>query len=195
MGAAFLGGSLLGAAAGGHWYWHYYVGLLPAAALLGAFALSTSTPRWLPPALGILLLPAVFFNARLIGATPEETSLRLYERPAYVASKEIAAHVRAGTRDSDRIYVAFAQADLYHLTGRRSAGRHLYWTEINRVPDAFEELLATMQDATRRPVYVIEIDRELEQPGRAAPFWEEVARNYEIERVINGYRLFRVRAR
>ncbi|HET7770486.1 MAG TPA: glycosyltransferase family 39 protein [Chloroflexota bacterium] len=195
VGAAFLGGSLLGAAAGGHWYWHYYVGLVPAAALLGAYALSSPTPRWLPPTLGILLLPTLYFNARLVGATPEETSLRIYERPAYVASGEIAAHVRAGTRESDRVYVAFAQADLYHLSGRRSAGRHLYWTEINRVPGAFDELLTTMRDGTLRPAYVIEIDRELERPGRAAPFWDEVARHYEVEREIGGYRLFRVRAR
>ena len=195
VGCAFLVGSVAGAAAGGHWYWHYYVGLVPPAALLGGCALAGGTPRWLAPALAVALLPALVFNARLLGPTPELTSLRIYERPAYAASDEIAAHVRSNTRDGDTIYAAFAQADLYHLAGRRSAGRHLYWTEINRVPGALEELIATLRDAARRPVYVIEIDRALEQPGRAAPFWDEVSRHYDVERTIGGFRLHRLRGR
>ncbi|HEU5314503.1 MAG TPA: hypothetical protein VFX49_00205, partial [Chloroflexota bacterium] len=135
---------------------------------------------------------ALVFNLRVMGATPDETSLRLYSRPAYVAARDIAAYVREHTGEDDTIYAAFAQADLYHLSGRRAAARQLYWTEINRVPGALDDLLDTMADQARRPAYVIGIDRELEQPGRADRFWMLVARHYALEREIGGFPIYRV---
>ena len=201
-GLAYLGGSALGAAAGGYWYWHYYVGVLPAAALLGGAGLdrlldrpATVGPTVLRAAVWACTAVAVAFNARLVGDTPEETSWNVYRRPAYLASAAIAAYLRAHTTEGDRIYAAFAQADLYHLSGRRSAGAHLYWTEINRVPGAFEAVLAALDDPARRPAYVIQIDRELEAPGRAAPFWERVARYYHPDAVIQGFTLYRAQER
>jgi hypothetical protein len=184
---ALLGGALLGAAAGGYWYWHYYVGLVPGAALAaGVGAARWGTPtrvRWTRWTRGAVLAVtggvALFFNARVVGATPAETSLRLYERPAYVAAREIAAYVRDRTSERDMVYAAFAQADLYHLSGRRSAARHLYWTEINRVPGALDDLLSALADEARRPAYVIGKDGTVawrwlsENPGQQ-PAYDEV---------------------
>ncbi|MGI8423875.1 MAG: ArnT family glycosyltransferase [Chloroflexota bacterium] len=191
----FLAGSLMGAAVGGNWYWHYYAGVVPAAALLAGLAVDRPAPRWLTAALVATILPALFFNARLMGETPEETSLRIYRRPAYAVAHEISAQLRESTRADQTIFIAFAQADLYHLAGRRSAGKHLYWTEINRVPGALDEVTATLSDAMRRPAYVVEIDRELEEPGRSAAFWQSVARHYDVEREIGGFKLHRARER
>jgi hypothetical protein len=204
-GAALLGGAIAGAAAGGYWYWHYYVGLVPGAALLaglGAARLLSAMGEVDARAVlgharrrGALLLAiatvvAVAFNARLVG-TAHETSWRVYGRPAYLASARIAEHVRAHTGERDTIYAAFAQADLYHLAGRRSTGRHLYWTEINRVPGALEQVIDALDDPARRPAYVIQIERELEVPGRSAPFWERVERFYTPETEIGGFTLYR----
>jgi len=203
VGGAFLLGSGVGAAAGGHWFWHYYVGLVPAAALLGGLAIQRlldgelfTGRREVPWVLGVAMLAmlvAVGFNARLVGMTPGETSWRIYRRPAYLASSEMAAYIRGRTTEADAVYAAFAQADLYHLSGRRSAGRHLYWTEINRVPGALEEVLATLDDPARRPAYVIRINDELEAPGRAASFWERVGRFYAPEGDVQGFTLYRAR--
>jgi len=191
---AFLVGSVAGAALGGYWYWHYYVGLVAPAALLGGLALDrprSTLSRVTTATLALSVLIATVMTARVIGTSPEETSLRLYARPAYVASREIASYIRERTDHDDAIYAAFAQADLYYLAHRRSAARQLYWTEINRIPGAFEALLATLDDAARRPKYVIKIDDELETPGRADAFWERVARFYVAERSANGFTLFR----
>jgi len=203
VGLAFLVGSGAGAAAGGHWFWHYYVGLMPPAALLGGVAiqrllegkhtLGRRSLHWVLGVGALATLVAVGFNARLVGIAPGETSWRIYRRPAYLASSEIAAYIRGQTTESETVYAAFAQADLYHLSGRRSAGRHLYWTEINRVPDALEEVLATLDDPIRRPAYVIRIDDELEAPGRAAPFWERVGRFYVPEHAVQGFTIYRAR--
>ncbi len=198
VGIAMLLGSLGGAAAGGYWYWHYFVGPVLPAALLGGMALDRSRSAWRGfwlgapgVALAVATLGAVALNARAIGASPEETSLRLYHRPAYVASREIAAYVRERTTERDTIFAAFAQADLYHLASRRAAVRQLYWTEINRIPGALDALLDTLDDALRRPKYVIGIDEDLEVPGRAAQFWERVATHYEPVRSIGGFTIYR----
>ncbi|CAA9289010.1 MAG: hypothetical protein AVDCRST_MAG77-4560 [uncultured Chloroflexi bacterium] len=194
-GMALLGGAVAGAALGGYWYWHYYVGLVPGAALLGALGMAWVLDRRHRALAAVLLLAtlvAVGFNARLVG-TARETSWRLYGRPAYLQSSAIADYVRARTGEQDTIYAAFAQADLYHLSGRRSAGRHLYWTEINRAPGALEAVIEMLDDPARRPAYVIEIERELEVPGRSAAFWERVERYYMPEREIGGFMLYRRR--
>ncbi|MBI3972827.1 MAG: glycosyltransferase family 39 protein [Chloroflexi bacterium] len=250
IGLALLAGSLAGAAAGGYWYWHYYAGLLPGAALLagsglvrlypsipqpfvpqrerGALrgrspgivghgwlvggrrgeALAAMTVDWasavrrmfrpyVAPATALVLastaIIALVFNIRLVGATPEQTSWNLYRRPAYLASKRIAEYVRARTSESDRIYAAFAQADLYLLSHRRSAGNHLYWTEINRVPGAFEAVVAALDDPARRPKYVIGVDDDLEVSGRAARFWARVEQLYQRETTIGGFPIYRLR--
>jgi hypothetical protein len=208
---AFALGSLVGAAAGGYWYWHYFVGVLPAAALLagaGASRLlrrpSSWGTRWArlgpghtaggAPALGLVSLAvALFFNVRLVGTSPEQTSWLVYRRPAYLASKQIAAYVRARTTAQDTIYAAFAQADLYFLSHRRSAGSQLYWTEINRVPGALDAVLAALDDPARRPKYVIRIDHDLERPGQAASFWTRVDQLYQLETQIGGFLLYRSR--
>ena len=198
---AFLAGASIAAAAGGYWYWHYYLGLLPPLSLLaGAGLLHLFKPetgaRISSAFCGLLSAStfiAVLFTARLVGETPEQTSWNLYRRPAYLANTEIADYVRRHTSETDRIYAAFAQADLYYLSGRRNAGRHLYWTEINRVPGAFEAFLDALDDPVRRPKYIVEIDHYLETPGRAAPFWARVERLYFAETTIRGVTLYRVR--
>lgn len=198
---AFLGGSFLGAAAGGYWYWHYYVGMLPAASLLAGHGLERLASRfswrtvrgraWLGT-LAASALVALFFNVRLIGASPEETSWNIYRRPAYLWSHTIATYLRAHTTSRDSIYAAFAQADIYFLSGRRNADTHLYWTEINRVPGAYEGLLRRLDDPTKRPKYVIAIDDELEAPGRAAAFWERIESHYQRETNIGPFVIYRL---
>jgi 4-amino-4-deoxy-L-arabinose transferase-like glycosyltransferase len=201
--AALLAGSFAGAAAGGYWYWHYYLGLLPGACLLGGEALARLVEAarrgllgpsggWAAAGLAVASVVALAFNLRLVGSTPEQTSWNLYHRPAYLAGQEIARYLRAHTGEHDRIYATFAQADLYYLTGRRCAGRQLYWTEINRVPGAFEHVLRTLDDPAQRPVYIVEFDRELEQPGRASAFWTRVEQLYRREAVIQGFTLYRL---
>ncbi len=87
---------------------------------------------------------SALFNARLLGDTPGATSWRIYRRPAYVVSHEIATYVAAWMSSQDTIYAAFAQAESVLPTSsrRRCAGNHLYWTEINRVPGALGTVLA-----------------------------------------------------
>jgi hypothetical protein len=196
---ALLAGSLVGAALGGYWYWHYFVGVLPAASLLagrGVEALSelpAGRRRVLAAASVAAGIVALIFNLRFVGATPEETSWLLYRRPAYLVSARIAQYLRQHTGPHDRVYAAFAEADLYYLSDRRSADRHLYWTEINRVPGAFEALLDALDNPLRRPKYVVAIDHELEKPGRAAAFWQRIERLYVPETRIGGFTLYRAK--
>ncbi len=196
---ALLAGSLLGAALGGYWYWHYFVGVLPAACLLAGrgidalLELPTGRRRALAAASLLSGVMALMFNLRFVGTTPEETSWLLYRRPAYLVSARIAQYLRQHTGPHDRVYATFAEADLYYLSDRRSADRHLYWTEINRVPGAFEALLDALDNPLHRPKYVVAIDQDLEKPGRAAAFWQRVERLYVPETRIGGFTLYRAK--
>jgi hypothetical protein len=187
---ALVAGSAAGVTAGGSWYWHYYLGLLPGVAMLAGRGVVRRQPGRILLALTVV---ALWRNLRLIGRTPAETSRRVFERPAYLASRAIAEYIKARTTEVDTIYASFAQTDLYFLSGRRSAARQLYWTEINRVPGAFESLLQTLGDPAVRPKYIVEIDHDLEAPGRAAPFWALVQQHYYWETSIESFPLFRAR--
>jgi hypothetical protein len=130
-------------------------------------------------------------NASYVGATPEETSWRIYRRQAYLASREVGRYLRERTSPDDTVYAAFAGADIYFLSGRRSAGRHLYWTEINRVPGALDAVLRTLDDPRRCPKYVVRLQAELEKAGRADPFWERIEQGFIPEAIIRGVVLYR----
>lgn len=138
-------------------------------------------------------LVSLVYNSRVVGATPEQTSWNLYRRPAYLASEETAGYLRERTDEDETIYVAFAQADIYYLAERRSVAAQRYWADINRVPGAFDAVVDTMEDSDRRPTYVVEVDRELETPGRAEAFWALVADLYVAEETIQGFTLYRAR--
>ena len=212
--AALLGGSIVGAALGGYWYWHYFIGLLPAAALMAGEALvrdllpglaarataALRRPvRLLRPRLAAAWVLAALLsggvslavNASYVGATPEETGLRLYRRHASTASREVARYLEARTGPDDTVYAAFAGPDVYYMSRRRSASRHLYWTEINRVPGALDDVLRTLDDPRRCPKYVVRLQGELEKPGRAAPFWERVERRFFPEAIVRGVIIYR----
>jgi hypothetical protein len=205
---AYAGGACAGAALGGYWYWHYFVGVAPALALAAGAALR-ALPYHLRRAGGggsagnagfAALLPAVAaaaaaaalaYNWSFVGATPDETSWRLYRSPGYLANREVAAYLRARTEPGDTVYAAFAQPDVYYLSGRRSAGKHLYWTEINRVPGALEAVVGALEDPRRCPKYVVRVQSQLEVPERAARFWERVDRRFVAEAAIGGLVLYR----
>lgn len=199
--ALYLAGSLVGAALGGYWYWHYFAGVLPALALAsGAVApallaalrrpgvLSRSVVGGLSTA---SIVVSVGYNLTFVGETPEDTSWRLYRNDAYVAGREVATYLRDRTTPEDTVFAAFSQPGLYYLSGRRSAGAHLYWTEINRVPGALDAVIGAMDDPHRCPKYVVRVQSELERPGRAAAFWDRVDQHYERETEIRGLVVYR----
>jgi len=226
---SFLGGTIAGAALGGYWYWHYFVGILPPAALIAGEALvldllpgvagamrrraavirahlrrprlpepapllHLARPRLnLPWATAGLLAAAisVVANTSFVGATPDETGLRLYRRHASPATRDIARYLEARTHPDDTVYAAFAGPEVYFSSRRRSASRYLYWTEINRVPGALDAVIATLDDPRRCPKYIVRLQGELEQPGRAAPFWERVEQRFYPEIIISGVILYR----
>ena len=191
---AYLAGALAGSALGGYWYWHYFIGVLPPLAVIAGQALTALGRRRraaAPFALAATTAVALLVNLRLVGPSPEQTSWLVYGDRSYLAGDAIAAYLRERTGPAERIYVAFAQPAIYYLSGRRSAGRHLYWTEINRVPGAFEAVLEALDDPERHPTYVLGVQEELERAGRAAPFWERVRARYRPEAVIGGFVLYR----
>ncbi len=122
----WLASSVLGAAAGGRGFDHYYIQCLPPICLLTGWGCGILFMRacrrdgswWLRIA-GILLLLALFplFRsaraAAFYGQSPD-------------SSLPLGRYIREHTRPDDRVFVWGYQPDLYLFSGRRAASRFIY---------------------------------------------------------------------
>lgn len=157
----WLATSVGGMALGGGWFLHYYVQLVPplaVAAVLGA--------RWLwrwPDGYAVAALQGLAGATAcvwLLVAAPafvqpaNPASLPEYE-PVMAAAGAVAEYLRSNTAPDERIYVAYDHADIYYLARRRPAARWLYFRELTRVPGAFDEQLALLEQPATAPRYIV----------------------------------------
>jgi len=119
---------------------HYFVLILPAAALLSGVAISgmanvLSNVRsrivqyGLPLLLAAFCLVASIYNQRhfLFQMTPVEACHATYSRfQPFTESLEIARFIRAHTKENDRIAVIGSEPQIYFYSCRRSASGYIY---------------------------------------------------------------------
>jgi len=119
---------------------HYFVLILPAAALLAGIAISgmanvLSNARsrviqyGLPILLAVFCLVASICHQRhfLFQMTPVEACHATYNRfHPFSESLEIARFIRAHTKENDRIAVIGSEPQIYFYSGRRSASGYIY---------------------------------------------------------------------
>lgn len=184
----WLAASLAGMAMGGHWRWHYWIQLMPAlatAAAPGLVSLAGFRRVYAVPVLGV---PLVLF-AQVALLPPLEGSWRLYERRGYQIAADVASYVRARTGPEESIYVAFAEADIYHLAGRRAAVPHLYWLEVTSLPGVYDRVVAAIEE--REPVYVLALDPVSTRVDPERRFLRALERGDRLEAVFEGVGLCR----
>ncbi|HSM05493.1 MAG TPA: hypothetical protein VK858_12825, partial [Longimicrobiales bacterium] len=155
----WLGTSVVGMAMGSFWFRHYFIQAIPPLAILGAMglsALATRRRRWIwvvPIAASI----AVFsWDVFLWSRPAAETSLRVYGRPAYLVADEAADYVAANTVPSDRIFVAFSQAEIYYLSRRKASFPHMYYADFVYSERLFQEALASIREGEPAMVLVVQ---------------------------------------
>ncbi len=119
---------------------HYFVQLLPAAALdAGAFALvlekaaAKYTTRSKAIEFGVLvavaavLLTGVFSTGRVLGAsTPDQFSRSVYGANPFPESVKVAEYIKKNTKPEDRIAVLGSEPQICFYAHRRPATEHIY---------------------------------------------------------------------
>lgn len=157
FGALWLLSSVLGVAMGGWWRWHYFMQIIPPLSFLFAIGLpllwASSLRRFWLVAIGLAI--ALFAQRELpyFAMTPKAISWELYRRPAYLVGDAIAEHVVASTSESDRVYVAFSEPELYYLSQRKAAIPVFYFDHVMLSDAAFREVVSGIRD--RVPALVV----------------------------------------
>lgn len=181
FGLLWLGSSFVGMALGGMWYWHYFQQMIPPLLFVGAAAWTVRQESRLGLAwVAATVLAAALFVSRE-GAfwtrDPETISWTLYRRPAYLVSEKVAEEIRQRTRPEDRIYVAFSQAEIYYLSGRKPSVPQLFWNDVYFSRSAFEEVVSSLRSGD--PALVVWVQPPPPHRMTSAAFAALLARHYE----------------
>jgi 4-amino-4-deoxy-L-arabinose transferase-like glycosyltransferase len=181
----WLAASLVGMAMGGFWFAHYFIQALPPLALLAALGIPGVVRRqkrwiWAAP----IVIATVLFvrDASLWTRTPEQISWNLYHRPGYLVAAEVATYVAANTGETDSIFVAFSEAEIYYLARRRASFPHMYYADFVYSAHLFEGAINTIRQAVPAMVLVAQAP----PPDRMS--WEEfmsiLTQRYEQVRAL-----------
>ncbi|MBN1563252.1 MAG: hypothetical protein JXA10_05400 [Anaerolineae bacterium] len=200
----WIASSVLGMAIGGHWSRHYYVQLIPALALMGGtgidLLLRGSTHRRTSRLLISAGVIFAFFDLPLWFTSPDIVSEVVYDRPGYVLNDEIAEFINSHTGESDTIYVAFSQAEIYYLAKRRNAVTQLYGYELTASQDAYEDIVSSIR--RRDPALIVwvqlpppELATEDEFEALLLTGYVEVQQFVEEDPLIGAQDVIRVYAR
>ncbi len=179
--AALLAWEGLAALAGGSYWLHYLVGLVPGLVLCVAVVApraSAARRRWLRAG---LVYAAVVASVGVVWTTLVPTT-----DPALALTGWLDAHRRPG----DTLTVAFGHADLLQATGMRSPYSEL-WSLPVRVRDPRLTRLAGVLSDPSRPTWVV-TDRTLDTWGiDPAAGQRALAEHYRQVASIDGYRVYR----
>lgn len=187
--------AIIGVAMGGDYWTHYLILLVPPVAMWLARAIDGIVHALLGwrqkvAILMFALLLLLPYAVALEGA--DGMYLRVYRHPGYPAQNEVARYIRENTSPDQTIYVAFDQASIYYLADRKPAYRHLYDQELRALPDSYGDINGIL-NSDERPVYIVSTLHPGPFPDDSRAFWREVSRFYDLEIMIGGVPVYRVK--
>lgn len=191
----WIAGSALGVTMGGDYWTHYLILVAPPVSLWLARGIDGITHalvgwrQYLAVAMFALLL-ILPYGVALDGT--DGIYQRLYRHPGYPAQNEVARYIRERTTPEQTIYVAFDQASIYYLADRTPAYRHLYAQELRALPDSYADIISIL-NSDERPVYIVSTLHSGPFPDNSRAFWREVSRFYDLEIMIDGVPIYRVK--
>ncbi|HUI55849.1 MAG TPA: glycosyltransferase family 39 protein [Bryobacteraceae bacterium] len=181
---AFLVFSFLAVCPGLFFREHYFVQLLPAAALLAGVAVSSAAaifrsrvPYWLFAAL--LLFSAFQQREFLFRMSPTQACRELYGRNPFPEAIQVAAYIRAHSSAAVRIAVIGSEPEIYFYAARHSATSYIYTYGLME-PQPYALTMQTEmtgQIEAADPEYIVYVAgdeswlREPESPTRIFGWW------------------------
>ncbi len=129
--------SVLGVAVGGHWIMHYFQQIIPPLTFFAGVGLSTVLKSTHPfrrgldlTIIGLILSVFLTVEGPLFFAKPSAGMWQLYQRTGYTVATPAAEYIRSHSAPGDTIYVAFYEADIYHLAQRHSSSIYLFRLDL-----------------------------------------------------------------
>jgi hypothetical protein len=171
-------GAFAGAVSTGQQFSHYFVALMPFAALLAAMALVEMTNDWHSRShrhrvelfLLALSLPILVALLPLYALDADQVYEVTHDRVAKdraIADEEIAAYIASATEPGDRIYNVGRETQLYVLSDRHPAGYYIHSRAFDVQPETFEKTMRSLE--AEPPALIVDTSimdlSELDQPG------------------------------
>jgi len=194
----WLAGNMAASFVGGRMYGHYFLLFVPALCALAGIGAEKHWRRWFAIPIG-LVVAAVFVAGFLVEAA---TASFLSPKPDYrEASRYIAEH----TSPSDQIFVWGWFPAIYQAADRCPSTRFVYTHVLSGqskndlghvVPEAWDMVMHDLEAAP--PAYIVDTspgkytDYE-SPPENYSRLWDFMAQRYDVDRTIEGIRLFRRR--
>lgn len=188
--------SLGGIALGGNWFTHYFFQLLPPLAIYAAIGMRAVFGRedaalWrvrLVTMLSLSVMLTTAYAGHYFVAEPAEISWDLYHDRAYQAQGPLVDYLKANSRPSDRVYIAFEAPEIYYLSERQSAFPVVWRQPILSDPATFDRLIATL-DTPAGPEFIVDLDAPRFQRAhdRLRPVLE---RRYRLAAIIQGVQVY-----
>jgi hypothetical protein len=167
---AFLFCSFLSICPGAYFRPHYYILLLPVAAMLAGVAVSSVTEKLMefgkPAIIPLLIFLGCFgfsiFRQRQVyfTLTPDQVVQSIYEDNAFVPAMKVADYVRENSPEDARFAVLGSEPEIYFYANRHSATGYMYMYSLivhhkytSRMRD---EMFSEIEK--NRPLYVIYVD-------------------------------------
>jgi 4-amino-4-deoxy-L-arabinose transferase-like glycosyltransferase len=161
LGVLWLGFATLAVIGGGNFHNHYYQQMVPPLALLagvgGAELWRRRNVAW-AAVVAVALAATVFVTAPLWFDSPNAQARTIFpDDPHLQTDAAVVRYVRAHTRPGRRIFVMWAAADLYYLSGRDPSFRYMWFRNIQAIPGALGQA-RRMLAGTRPPALVVGIN-------------------------------------
>jgi hypothetical protein len=196
LGLAWLLTSLAGTAMGGHWLRHYFIQIVPPLCVLAGVGLSAilrndATEFRVAVGSATAVTLWLFIRADVAYAfVPTAVGARaLFHRPAYDVAETAALYLRQHAIPGSSLYVAFYEAEVYHLSGLRSSTPYLFRLDLERIPGAFDAVVSDI--AVRKPDWVLDFEQPLAPNLNAHRFYEVLSAGYRVERQFPGASVYK----
>lgn len=191
----WIAATAVGVAMGGDYWTHYLILMVPPISLWLARAIEGivhALAGWRQQLAVVMfgLLLILPYGVAMDGA--DGIYQRLYQHPGYPAQNDVARYIRERTTPEQTIYVAFDQASIYYLADRNPAFRHLYDQELRALTNSYGDII-TILNSNDRPVYIVSTLHPGPFPDDSRAFWREVSRFYDLEIMIDGVPVYRVK--
>jgi 4-amino-4-deoxy-L-arabinose transferase-like glycosyltransferase len=184
--------SLIGVAMGGDWNLHYFVQLIPALCIPAAVGLSF-LGQARKPIVRLLTLALVALSIVWMIPSywkpPLDGSWELYHRVGIQIGDDAGAYIQAHTEESDSIYVAYFQANIYYQARRRAVVPFLSRVQLLYLPGAYDRLVSAIED--REPVYVLVLGQTLDGYDAGRRFQSALVAGYRVEETFAETTLYR----
>jgi hypothetical protein len=185
----WLVAAIVGVLLGGGFRTHYYLQLVVPLSLVAVFVPWSGRLRIASAALAAAATLA--FAVPLWTATDNAQARAIWPTDTHLQSDSaVAAFVRTHTRQSDRIYVLWAAADLYYLSDRRPAMRYLWLRNVQTIRGAVASVRRSL-DRRAAALIVVEQTPASVDPSGATAF--ALHRNYRSDARVDGVDIYRRR--